>query len=303
MSFSTNSSIRGKFNDYIVEYTPYLKVKDMRGKMVIFRRDRIDFAYIAKAGNFGTWRSDSELWTEESLVSVSNAKDPTVRGTMAVTDVSSPENDDQLQTELNSIAAINKFAREQVRPNEAKTANSSYKPTWVMCFTSGALYNENRTGYAQNASHTNPHLTNLIKQSAADGKAGPTGIVLSDWVYVTEDSGYKTDGETADTQIVPTIALNNFDYISEFILDDELFSGNLETAETFWDLNTQYIFPQQGHRQIPERRCQLGARMLCSAMCLSASLRVSTTPRACTVCLPPSSNLKKRWVISVRMPM
>ena len=233
---------QGKFNDYIVEYTPYLKVKDMRGKMVIFRRDRIDFAYIAKAGNFGTWRSDSELWTEESLVSVSNAKDPTVRGTMAVTDVSSPENDDQLQTELNSIAAINKFAREQVRPNEAKTANSSYKPTWVMCFTSGALYNENRTGYAQNASHTNPHLTNLIKQSAADGKAGPTGIVLSDWVYVTEDSGYKTDGETADTQIVPTIALNNFDYISEFILDDELFSGNLETAETFWDLNTQYIF-------------------------------------------------------------
>ncbi len=233
---------QGKFNDYIVEYTPYLKVKDMRGKMVIFRRDRIDFAYIAKAGNFGTWRSDSELWTEESLVSVSNAKDATVRGTMAVTDVSSPENDDQLQTELNSIAAINKFAREQVRPNEAKTANSSYKPTWVMCFTSGALYNENRTGYAQNASHTNPHLTNLIKQSAADGKAGPTGIVLSDWVYVTEDSGYKTDGETADTQIVPTIALNNFDYISEFILDDELFSGNLETAETFWDLNTQYIF-------------------------------------------------------------
>lgn len=233
---------QGKFNDYIVEYTPYLKVKDMRGKMVIFRRDRIDFAYIAKAGNFGTWRSDSELWTEESLVSVSNAKDPTVRGTMAVTDVSSPENDDQLQTELNSIAAINKFAREQVRPNEAKTANSSYKPTWVMCFTSGALYNENRTGYAQNASHTNPHLTNLIKQSADDGKAGPTGIVLSDWVYVTEDSGYKTDGETADTQIVPTIALNNFDYISEFILDDELFSGNLETAETFWDLNTQYIF-------------------------------------------------------------
>ena len=232
---------QGKFNDYIVEYTPYLKVKDMRGKMVVFRRDRIDFAYIAKAGNFGNWRSDSELWTEESLVSVSNAKDPTVRGTMAVTDVSSPEGD-ELQTELNSITAINKFAREQVRPNEAKTANSSYKPTWVMCFTSGALDGENRTGYAKNASNTNPHLTNLIKQSAAEGKAGPTGIVLSDWVYVTEDSGYKTDGETADKQIVPTIALNNFDYISEFILDDELFSGNLETAETFWDLNTQYIF-------------------------------------------------------------
>lgn len=229
---------QGKFSNYIVDYSPNLKVKDMRGKMVIFRRDRIDFAYIAKAGNFGNWRSDTELWTEESLVSVSNAKDPTVRGTMAVTDVSSPENDDQLQTELNSITAINKFAREQVRPNEAKTANSSYKPTWVMCFTSGALYNENRTGYAQNATHTNPHLTNLIKQSAAEGKAGPTGIVLSDWVLTDKYGNYETKG----VDLISAIIYNNFDYISEFILDDELFSGNLETAETFWDLNTQYIF-------------------------------------------------------------
>ncbi len=229
---------QGKFSNYIVDYSPNLKVKDMRGKMVIFRRDRIDFAYIAKAGNFGNWRSDTELWTEESLVSVSNAKDPTVRGTMAVTDVSSPENDDQLQTELNSITAINKFAREQMRPNEAKAANSSYKPTWVMCFTSGALYNENRTGYAQNATHTNPHLTNLIKQSAADGKAGPTGIVLSDWVLTDKYGNYETKG----VDLIPAIIYNNFDYISEFILDDELFSGNLETAETFWDLNTQYIF-------------------------------------------------------------
>ena len=229
---------QGKFSNYIVDYSPNLKVKDMRGKMVIFRRDRIDFAYIAKAGNFGNWRSDTELWTEESLVSVSNAKDPTIRGTMAVTDVSSPENDDQLQTELNSITAINKFAREQVRPNEAKTANSSYKPTWVMCFTSGALYNENRTGYAQNATHTNPHLTNLIKQSVADGKAGPTGIVLSDWVLTDKYGNYETKG----VDLIPAIIYNNFDYISEFILDDELFSGNLETAETFWDVNTQYIF-------------------------------------------------------------
>lgn len=229
---------QGKFSNYIVDYSPNLKVKDMRGKMVIFRRDRIDFAYIAKAGNFGNWRSDTELWTEESLVSVSNAKDPTVRGTMAVTDVSSPENDDQLQTELNSITAINKFAREQMRPNEAKAANSSYKPTWVMCFTSGALYNENRTGYAQNATHTNPHLTNLIKQSAADGKAGPTGIVLSDWVLTDKYGNYETKG----VDLIPAIIYNNFDYISEFILDDELFSGNLETAETFWDVNTQYIF-------------------------------------------------------------
>ena len=48
----------GKFSNYIVEYSPYLKVKDMRGKMVVFRRDSIDFAHIAKAGNLSGWPDD-----------------------------------------------------------------------------------------------------------------------------------------------------------------------------------------------------------------------------------------------------
>lgn len=225
---------QGKFSNYIVDYSPNLKVKDMRGKMVIFRRDRINFAYIAKAGNFGDWRPDDELWTEGSLVSVSNAKDPTVRGTVTVTDISSPEGD-EINTELESITKINEYARTQARPNAAKEANPSYKPTWVMCFTSGALDGENRSGYAKNATYTNPHLTQLIQNSDVKG---PAGIIFSDWVLTDKYDSYETKG----VDLIPTIINNNFDYISEFILDDELFSGSLEIAETFWDVNTHYIF-------------------------------------------------------------
>lgn len=225
---------QGKFSNYIVDYSPNLKVKDMRGKMVVFRRDRIDFAYVAKAGNFGAWRSDTELWTEESLVSVSNAKDPTIRGTVTVTDVSSP-NGDEINTELESITRINEYARTQTRPNAAKEANPSYKPTWVMCFTSGALDGENRNGYAKNATYTNPHLTQLIQNSDVKG---PAGIIFSDWVLTDKYGNYDTKG----VDLIPTIINNNFDYISEFILDDELFSGNLEPTETYWDVNTDYIF-------------------------------------------------------------
>lgn len=51
---------KGKYADYIVDYSPYLKVKDIRGKMVIFRRDRIDFAHVAKGGNLGNWPGSEE---------------------------------------------------------------------------------------------------------------------------------------------------------------------------------------------------------------------------------------------------
>lgn len=227
---------KGKFNNYIVDYSPYLKVKDMRGKMVIFRRDRIDFAHIAKAGNLSGWPADDEAWSEASRTTVTNASDPTVRGQVTVTDVSSPNGDNERDNELNSITNINAWARTQVRPNEAKRAGS-YKPTWVMCFTSGALDGENRNGYAKNATYTNPHLTQLIQNSDVKG---PVGIIFSDWVLTDTYGNYDTKG----VDLIPTIINNNFDYISEFILDDELFAQ--VDVESYWENGKQYFMRNAG---------------------------------------------------------
>ena len=226
---------KGKFSNYIVDYSPYLKVKDMRGKMVIFRRDRIEFAHIAKAGNLSGWPGDTEQWTESSVTPVVNASDPTIKGSVTVTDVSSPSNEAQLNIELQSIRDINAYARTQVRPNEAKRAGS-YKPKWVMCFTSGE-YTSGRTGYANNASYTNPLLTQLIKESEVKG---PAGIIFSDWVLTDSYGSYQTKG----VELIPTIINNNFDYISEFILDDELFAQM--DVEAFWDNGKQYFMRNVG---------------------------------------------------------
>ncbi len=223
---------KGKFSNYIVDYSPYLKVKDIRGKMVVFRRDRIDFAHIAKAGNLSGWPSDSENWTENSRTSVVNASDPTVKGQITATDVSNPETDALLEIELNSLTNINAYSRTQIRPNEAKK-NGSYKPLWVMCFTSGEN-GSGRTGYLKNATYTNPHFTDLIKNSDVKG---PTGIVFSDWVLTDKYDSYNTMG----VELIPTIMLNNFDYIDQFILDDELFSENETMAENIWEDGKQYF--------------------------------------------------------------
>ncbi len=223
---------KGKFSNYIVDYSPYLKVKDIRGKMVIFRRDRIDFAHVAKAGNLSGWPSDTENWTENSRTTVVHASDPTVKGQVTVTDISNPETDELLQRELTSITNINAFARTQTRPNEAKR-QGYYKPLWVMCFTSGEN-GSGRTGYLKNATHTNPHLTNLIKESDVKG---PAGIVFSDWVLTDSHDGYATMG----VELIPTIIGNNFDYIDQFILDDELFKDNEQIVENYWEDGQQYF--------------------------------------------------------------
>lgn len=227
----------GKFSNYIVDYNPMLKVKDIRGKMVIFRRDRIEFAHVAKAGNMAGWPGDTEQWTENSRVSVVHASDNTIRGQITVTDVSSPANEDQLNVELSSIAGINAYTRTQTRPNEAKLTGNSYKPLWTFCFTSGEYKKNHSTGgrdaYAENASYTNPYLTSLIKDSDVKG---PTGVVFSDWVLTDKYGSYATQG----VDLIPAIIYNNFDYITEFILDDELFDESQSTLENYWDESKTY---------------------------------------------------------------
>ncbi|MDE6339688.1 MAG: hypothetical protein K2K97_07880, partial [Muribaculaceae bacterium] len=224
---------QGWLNDYIIEYSPYLKVKDIRGKMVIFRRDRIDFAHIHKAGNLNNWPGDADAWTADQKTAVVLDSDPSVKGVMRVTDVSSPDNATELQTELNSIKGLFEWQCNQTLPNDAKR-NGSYKPDWSIIFTSGAYGGENTSGYKKNAAETNPYFTNLIKTAA---KKGPTGIVLSDWVLT---DNYSAQG----VALVPAIIDNNFDYISDYILDDILFAK--PDAEKYWEDGKEYFLRNVG---------------------------------------------------------
>ncbi|MBD5303145.1 MAG: hypothetical protein HDS18_00125, partial [Bacteroides sp.] len=121
----------------------------------------------------------------------------------------------------------------QTLPNDAKR-NGSYKPDWSMIFTSGAYGGENTSGYKKNAAQTNPYFINLIKTAT---KKGPTGIVLSDWVLT---DNYDVHG----VELVPTIVYNNFDYISDYILDDELFAKS--DVENYWEDGKDYFLRNVG---------------------------------------------------------
>ena len=220
----------GEYADMFVEYSPTLTVKDVRGKCIVFRRDRIDFAHIYNAGNLSNWPGDADLWNENSIVSVTLDKNSSVRGVIRATDVSSPDNAEELETELNSIKGLFEWQCNQTRPNAAMQ-NGFYKPDWSIIFTSGAYGGENTSGYRSNAAQTNPYFTNLIKEAQANGTAGPTGIVLSDWVLTDRNSNVDVKG----VELVPTIALNNFEYIDQYIIDEELLAAQKQPVENFWE--------------------------------------------------------------------
>jgi len=209
---------QGWFHDYIVDYSPYLKVKDMRGKIVVFRRDRIDFAHITKAGNLYNWPSDEVAWSESNITNVVNASNPAITGKVYATDISSPDNETTLNVELESLTNLYTYNCNQTRPNDVAEPEK-YKPTWSMIFTSGAYGGENTAGYLKNAEYTNPHFTTLVRN-----QHGPTGAVFSDWV-LTDTHKYSTKTyNTKGVDLVSAIIENNFYYAADYILDSEKFA-------------------------------------------------------------------------------
>ena len=224
---------KGELNDYLIDYAPDLTVKDIRGKIVVFRRDRIDFAHIAKAGNLTGWPGDKEQWSKDRHTTAVNATHPSVRGELYVTDVSSPKRD-ELNIELTSITDLYNFSTTQATPNE-EGAKGPYRPYWVMCFTSGEYAGSGTSAYLNNAVETNPHLTSLIIKSE---KKGPVGVVFSDWV-LTEKHVY--NGKTYEVKgdkLVKAILENNFYYTDRFTFDSSVFVP--ADGENNWDDSKQY---------------------------------------------------------------
>ena len=210
----------GEFAEYFVGFDPELRVEDVRGKIIVFRRDKMAYADIHRAGNLSEWPSDKELWTADSSpASVVNASDQVLEGKIRVTDVSSPKNEEELNTELESIRNLISFNAAETKPNEAK-ASGQYRPVWTMLFTSGCYPVESTAGYLTNATKTNPLLIGILNGT---GPKGPLGIVFSDWVLSEREEYSGKSYDTMGSALVQAIIAHNFRYIGDYILDDALF--------------------------------------------------------------------------------
>lgn len=216
----------GEFAQYIADFDPCLKVKDVRGKIIIFKRDRLSFTNVSRAGNLGGWPSDSELWTAGTHATVANASDITNFCNIRVTDVSSPDSQEKFDNEINSIKNLFSFNCSEATPNEAGSAGF-YKPEWTMIFTSGEYKLEyqgekkasGQSAYLRNATFTNPLLTQLINDAT---ESGPTGMVFADWVLLDKFTYSNIEYPVKGDELVTAVIENNFKYIKDYIIDYDI---------------------------------------------------------------------------------
>ena len=200
-----------KYGQYVVNFEPNLTVKEARGKMVLFTRDRISFVHLDKQARITNW--DTEFPNQYNPAYITNELNADLTTKLHVQDISEG-NDDVRNRKIEHCKNLMAFTQAQPTPMEMMNANGVYRAEWVMNFTSidnSGTSNplDNTNGYKGGASVLNPNTVTWINEHKG---AGPLGIFFSDYVLRdrtkkhSDDQIYNVYGD----ELVYAIIENNF---------------------------------------------------------------------------------------------
>ena len=200
-----------KYGQYVVNFEPNLTVKEARGKMVLFTRDRISFVHLDKQARITNW--DTEFPNQYNPAYITNELNADLTTKLHVQDISEG-NDDVRNRKIEHCKNLMAFTQAQPMPMEMMNANGVYRAEWVMNFTSidnSGTSNplDNTNGYKGGASVLNPNTVTWINEHKG---AGPLGIFFSDYVLRdrtkkhSDDKIYDVHGD----ELVYAIIENNF---------------------------------------------------------------------------------------------
>lgn len=208
--------------DHIANFDPSLKVKDMRGKILFFRRYQVNWDNSDIPAQLYDW-DETEWKTNEYHVKKGGWEEKGCRIIMQDKANTSPEDKIARVTELYEYSSSYSPASEQ-------------DMVWFFNFASS--YNgitSSRDTYLSNAAAVHPAFLRMLETTV-----GPTGIVLMDWIgddnhLNKSNNAGMTQGET----LVHAIADNNFRYLPSMV------TPNFKSPE-FTDLNLKDILPFEG---------------------------------------------------------
>lgn len=207
---------KGAVNDKIIEYRPKLTVGECRGKIIVLRRDRIDFVNLPKAGYLTNWTTE---FNPSNPGRVYNASDRILSTEIHMQDLSEGGDDVLYDQKIPQARELMTWAQTQPEPNSQMSLTGSYVAPWVMNFTSiensgtSSRPDDNTNGYKGGSSVMNPNVCAYLDEHMGDG---PLGIFLSDNVlrpqtknhqYTTLDKKYY---EVYGADLVYKIIQNNF---------------------------------------------------------------------------------------------
>ncbi|MCH5174437.1 MAG: hypothetical protein J1F40_00945 [Prevotellaceae bacterium] len=215
--------------EYLIDFRNDLTVKDMRGKMLILSRDPYDETPYT-GGFFNGW-GDGIYWS----LSISGKG-----GSSAPLNVQDLSN--VYQKDAGKKAAIIDLLNYSTK-HIATTTNDI---VWAFNLPSG--YNNGNpsssNGYRANAVNTHPVFIDYLKENPA----GPTGVVLMDYVGVDNSKGYALLGNGANyntrgLELLNDLIANNWRYLPKINAEGKTITVPFYTyKKTGWTCTTGNTF-------------------------------------------------------------
>jgi hypothetical protein len=207
---------RDDLKDFFVEFKSTLTVREMRGKILLLSRD--EYAEKPVGGFFRNWTGQID-WNAQTGGQIVGASGDVAK--LYMQDFAESYREGDLDRKVDAVRQMLDFSTKHV-------TNSASDIVWVYNFASAyskvsRLYipliidQEISTsdGYRDNAAHTNAAIIDYLNDEAHT--AGPTGIVLLDYVGVESSNGYNTRGQ----EVVDVIIANNFRYLQDMYQVEE----------------------------------------------------------------------------------
>ena len=201
---------RDDLKDFFIDFKKDLTVREMRGKMLLLSRN--DYASSPVGGFFRNWTGQLD-WNAQRNGRIDGANGSSA--TLYMQDFAETHQEGALDRKVAAIRQLLDFSTKH------KT-NSASDIVWVYNFASAysktsRLYIpfiidqeiSSSDGYRDNAAHTNAAIIDYLADPA--NTAGPTGIILADYVGVDTSNGYNTRGQ----ELVDAIIANNFRYLKD----------------------------------------------------------------------------------------
>ena len=201
---------RTDLKGFFVDFKSTLTVGEMRGKILLLSRNQ----YVDQpiGGFIKNWTSQID-WSKQTNGQIVGPSGTTAKLYMQDFYETHPEGD--LDRKVAAIGQLLDFSTNQ-------PINSAADIVWVYNFASGYSKTSRLTilsyidedvstsdGYRDNAAHTNAAIIDYL--SDPSHTAGPTGIILADYVGVNTSNGYNTRGQ----DLIKAIIDNNFRYLQD----------------------------------------------------------------------------------------
>lgn len=196
---------RADLRNYLADFKKDLKVKDLRGKILILSRN--EYAETPIGGFFINW-SGSEDWYWQTRGQIKGATS-TATATLYMQDYSDTHNSGGVETKVNAINTMLDFST-------AHQTKSVSDIVWV--FNLASAYSKvskipivgteasTSDGYRDNATYTHAAILDYLAR-----KSGPTGVILMDYAGVDWSGSYNTRGK----EMIDAIIANNFKYLGD----------------------------------------------------------------------------------------